>query len=311
MSTEMRKRPWLLFIYSLPAQSKAQRVSVWRKLKRVGALQRISAYILPDEPMHFERFQWLAKQVRDEGGEASVIQTSSIDGLKDEDIVRLFQRDREKDYKELAKEIKQSSKSVKNRRDEIPAFVEKFRRRYQEIRSIDYFDSPEAHEVEALLQRVSAHFSRTPAATATILETKDFAGKTWMTRPRPEIDRVGSAWLIRKLIDPDAKFVFGSKPEDVPEAIPFDMSDVEFTHHGDDCTFETLLRRFRITGKPLKIIAEMIHDADLEDGKFGRIECVGIDLVLKGLGRSGISDKEILGKGFVCFDALYEWLRLS
>ena len=89
------------------------------------------------------------------------------------------------------------------------------------------------------------------------------------------------------------------------------MSDVEFTHHGDDCTFETLLRRFRITGKPLKIIAEMIHDADLEDGKFGRIECVGIDLVLKGLGRSGISDKEILGKGFVCFDALYEWLRLS
>src|SRR5580765_1592269 len=150
MSTRMRKRSWLLFLYGLPTESKTARVNLWRKLKRFGAVQRISAYILPDQPTHFERFQWLAKQVRDDGGEASVIQTSRIDGLSDEDIMNLFQRDRGEDYKQLKTEIQSSLKQPKKRPAKLPTTLEKFRRRFREIRDIDYFNTPQSTEVESL-----------------------------------------------------------------------------------------------------------------------------------------------------------------
>jgi len=141
------------------------------------------------------------------------------------------------------------------------------------------------------------------------LNAKNYAGKTWLTRPRPEIDRVGSAWLIRKFIDADAKFVFASSPAKYRDALPFDMADVEFTHHGDDCTFETLIKRFGIEDGAAQKIGEMIHDADLEDDKFHRADCIGIDHTLKGWAKLGLSDEEILEKGSECFDALYAWLR--
>ena len=114
---------------------------------------------------------------------------------------------------------------------------------------------------------------------------------------------------IRKFIDPKARFLFGMEPAKQPKALPFDMADAEFSHHGDDCTFETLMKRFGISDKALVKIAEMVHEADLEDGKFQRQECVGIDRVLKGWARVGLSDEQLLEKGAECFDALYEYLR--
>lgn len=304
----MRKRSWLLFLYGLPTQSKTARVNLWRKLKKFGAVQRISAYILPDEPTHLERFQWLAKQVRDDGGEASVIQTTRIDGMEDQEIVRLFQADREEDYKQLTGEIQNTLKNAKKGSLAYASAVERFRRRFQEMKAIDYFDSPKAKPVDELLQRAATH-DTDDRGGGSVLERKAFTGKTWLTRPRPEVDRVGSAWLIKKFIDPEAKFVFATKPAEYPKALPFDMPDVEFTHQGDDCTFETLLRRFGITDRALKAVGEMVHDADLEDAKFGRIECVGLEAVFKGLGRTSLTDQEILAKGFVCFDGLYENLK--
>jgi hypothetical protein len=308
MSTEMRRSSWLLFLYGLPTQSKTARVNLWRKLKKFGAVQRTSAYILPDEPTHLERFQWLAKQVRDDGGEASVVQTTRIDGLEDAEIVRLFQTGREEDYKTLASDIQATLKRVKRGSPEFAACLEKFQRRFQELKAIDYFDSPKGKSVEATLHRASAHDTRN-SKSARKLDAKDFHGKIWLTRPRPEVDRVGSAWLIKKFIDPEARFVFATKPTEHASAIPFDMSDVEFTHQGDACTFETLLRRFAIADKAAKALGEMVHDADLEDGKFGRVECIGLEAMFKGLGKTSLSDEEILAKGFVCFDGLYENLR--
>ena len=120
---------------------------------------------------------------------------------------------------------------------------------------------------------------------------------------------MGSAWLIRKFIDPQAKFVFASDPPSRSGLIPFDMVDVEFSHQGDCCTFETLIRRFAIEDKAVRKIGEMIHDADLDDAKFQRVECIGIDRVLKGWGKSGMRDEEILTAGFACFDGLYEFLQ--
>jgi len=150
---------------------------------------------------------------------------------------------------------------------------------------------------------------RTRTASRPGLDPKKFVGKTWLTRPRPEIDRVGSAWLIRRFIDPKGQFVFAPKPSDHPGAVPYDMFEVEFTHHGDNCTFETLVQRFSIRDTAVRSIAQMIHDADLEDQKFQRPECLGLDRVFKGWARLGLSDQEILAKGLECFEALYATLR--
>ena len=120
---------------------------------------------------------------------------------------------------------------------------------------------------------------------------------------------MGSAWLIRKFVDPKARFIFGDKRALNRRVLTFDMLEGDFSHDGEDCTFETLIRRFGIQDKVARKIAEMVHDADLDDDKFQRTECIGIDRVLKGWGRESISDQEILRRGFQCFDALYAFLQ--
>ncbi|HYR58037.1 MAG TPA: chromate resistance protein ChrB domain-containing protein, partial [Chthoniobacteraceae bacterium] len=287
-STSAAPRGWLLLLYSLPAKKTASRVSLWRKLKKIGAYAlKTSGYVLPDEPAHLERFQWLVQQVRDDGGDATLARVTEIEGLNSEDLARMFNEARAADYAALTKAINQLIAA--NRRKLADGFVdaiEKLNRQFQELRAIDYFACPAAHDVEMLLQRAAA-LSEPRRNSPAVLEVERFQRRIWLTRPRPEIDRVGSAWLIRRFIDPRAKFVFAPKPGAHPDAIPFDMMDVEFTHHGDDCSFETLLKRFAITDSAARRIGEMIHDADLEDGKFQRPECIGLDLLMKGWARLG------------------------
>src|SRR5205823_8321276 len=137
----------------------------------------------------------------------------------------------------------------------------------------------------------------------------EFRGRIWITRPRPGIDRVSSAWLITRFIDSDAKFIFGSDSNKAPGAIPFDMFQPGgFGHRGDDCTFETLRKEFGIRDKKVAAIAEIIHDADLDDGKFGRTEGAGLDRVLIGWAQHGISDDELLRRGIELIDGLYQSL---
>ena len=301
---------WLLLLYSLSAKKSSVRVSLWRKLKKNGALAlKTSAYVLPDETGHYEKFQWLAKQVRDSGGEATLIKVTEIEGLKGEEIVGQFQAQVAHEYDELIPELTRFVQANRKQRAEtFDAELEKLTLRFEEVRKIDFFKCPRAQDVQMLIRR--AESLRKPKGKALPeLQPRKFQGRTWLTRPRPEIDRVGSAWLIRRFIDPKAKFAFASSPEDHPNAIPYDMFEVEFTHHGDHCTFETLLERFAIEDKHLTAIAEMIHDADLEDDKFHRPEAVGIDRVLKGWAKRGLSDTELLSKGFDLFDALYASLR--
>ncbi|MHB8520864.1 MAG: chromate resistance protein ChrB domain-containing protein [Limisphaerales bacterium] len=302
----MSAASWLLLLYGLPTRQTAGRVSLWRKLKKFGALQlKTSGYVLPNAPVHVERFQWLAKQVRDDGGEATLIRVTEIEGLKDADIARLFNDARARDYRELMNSVTTFIRRNQKRRGEsFAGDLEKLSRRFHEVREIDYFNCPTAHDAEMLLQRADG-LARPRSRPTSRLAPEKFAGKTWLTRPRPEIDRVGSAWLIRKCIDSRAKFVFAAHPANRPEAIPYDMFEVELTHHGDDCTFETLLKRFDIKDPVAREIGEMIHDADLEDGKFQRPEAFGLDRVFKGWARLGMSDDKILARGCECFDALY------
>ena len=304
----MKANSWLLLLFSLPTIRNTERVAVWRRLKRMGAVQiKTSTYLLPDEPAQYEQFQWLAQQIRDYGGDSTLVRAQEIEGLTKEKVVSLFNAVRDKEYVDLRKAFQGFiSRRRKWNAEFAAAELERLTKQFRELRQIDFFDSPRGHDVAMLLRR--AEGPRRSAKLQT-LDVRQYRGKTWLTRPRPEIDRVGSAWLISKFIDPKARFVFAPTARAVPEAIPFDMLDAEFSHHGNCCTFETLVKRFAILDKALTKIGEMIHDADLDDAKFQRVECVGIDRVLKGWAKEGLPDEEILRRGFDCFDALYGFLQ--
>lgn len=299
---------WLLLLFSLPTNRNTERVAVWRRLKKMGAVQiKTSTYLLPDEPAQYEQFQWLAKQIRDYGGDSTLVRAHEIEGLTKERVIAIFNDARAKDYGELRKSLQSFiARQKKMDAEEAGSELERLTRRFREVRAVDFFDSPRGHDVAMLLRRAEGPKQSRQLET---LDVKQYQGKTWLTRPRPEIDRVGSAWLISKFIDRKPKFVFASSADAFPNAIPFDMLDVEFSHHGNYCTFETLTKRFAISDKSLVKIGEMIHDADLDDARFQRVEAIGIDRVLKGWAKEGLSDQEILRRGFECFDALYAFLQ--
>jgi hypothetical protein len=303
-------RNWLILFYALPARRGSSRVSLWRQLKRSGAVAlKSSTYVLPNEPEHRERFQWFAQQVREADGDATLIHATDIEGMPDEEIMRVFNAMRAEDYAALSADlVKFISVNKRKPTDTYSRELERFAARLEDIRQVDFFDCPKAQDARMRLEQARAlHTNAVKAAPK--LSAKKYQGRTWLTRPRPEIDRVGSAWLIRRFIDRKASFVFATDPRRYSDALPFDMEGVEFTHYGDDCTFETLVKRFGLDDPALIRIAEMVHVADLDDGKFPYPECIGIDRVLKGWGRSGLSDELLLQKGGECFDALYDFLR--
>lgn len=298
---------WLLLLVRLPATRTAERVATWRKLKKSGAIQiQTSTYVLPNEPARYETFQWLTQHIRDAGGDATLIRAQEIEGLSNQKLIELFNAARAKQYAALSEMIR----SLDDHGQRSSTFGDKLgrlRKQFREIRESDFFDSPKAQNVEVLLRKLE-QISPTARPRARI-QRRDFLGRIWLTRTRPEIDRVGSAWLIRKFIDPKAKFIFGIKRPPSQRVITFDMLNGDFSHEGDDCTFETLTKRFAITDKAVAKIGEMIHDADLDDARFQRVEAIGIDRVLKGWAKEGLSDEEILRRGFQCFDALYTFLQ--
>ena len=299
---------WLLLLFSLPTNRNTERVAVWRRLRKMGAVQiKTSTYLLPDAPAQYEQFQWLAQQIRDYGGDSTLVRAQEIEGLSKEKAMAIFNDARAKDYGELRKALQSFiARRKKMETGDAISELERFTRQFREIRGVDFFDSPRGHDVAMLLRRAEGPKRSQQLET---LDVKQYQGKTWLTRPRPEIDRVGSAWLIARFIDRKPKFVFASTSDAIPGAIPFDMLDAEFSHHGNYCTFETLTRRFVISDKSIAKIGEMVHDADLDDARFQRIEAVGIDRVLKGWAKEGLPDEEILRRGFECFDALYAFLQ--
>jgi len=298
--------PWLLLMFSLPAKQASGRVDVWRKLKKYGALPlRTSGYLLPNKPENQERFEWLAAAIRKYNGQACVAQLQAMDDLPSEKLVQLFIQARSKDYETLTRE----AKKLVGRSKREPGELARLRRRLQEIASIDFFNSPLRGRVEALLERADSIGQSRAIPQSARKTRKQYLNRVWITRPRPGIDRVSSAWLIRRFIDSNSRFVFGNDPQEHPEAIPFDMFQAKgFGHRGDDCTFETLRKEFAIHDSKVNTIAEVIHDADLADEKFGRSEGAGLDRVLIGWAQQGISDDELLRRGMELIEGLYQSL---
>ena len=298
---------WLLLLVRLPATHSAERVAIWRKLKKSGAIQiQTSTYVLPDDPPRYETFQWLTQHIRDAGGDATLVRVREIEGWSNERLIELFNAARAKEYASL-REMLGPLIARAGRTSKSSGKLDRIRKQFGEFREADFFDSPKGRDLEMVLRKLEK--TQPGSKPQPKLEPRDFRDKVWLTRPRPEIDRVGSAWLISKFIDPKAKFVFESRRPPNRRVLTFDMLEGDFSHDGDDCTFETLIRRFGIEDKAVRKIAEMIHDADLDDEKFQRNECIGIDRILKGWAKQGLPDKEILRRGFECFDALYTFLQ--
>jgi hypothetical protein len=296
--------PWLLLVFSLPATKASQRVQVWRKLKKYGALAlRSSGHLLPHSPENLERFEWLATAIRKYRGQASVVQVHSFDDLPSEKITALFVEARSRAYESLMRDLKKRLPDSKG----LPLLLPRLRRRFQEIAAIDFFHSPLRSRVEALLAKADAPSTAEPSsASRTRRLKKDYLDRVWVTRPRPGVDRASSAWLIRRFIDSNAKFIFADSAGVQKDAIPFDMfQGGGFGHRGEDCTFETLVKEFVIRDAQVRKIAEIIHDADLGDEKFGRAEGLGIDKILIGWAQQGVADEEILRRGMELFEALY------
>ncbi|MGZ5154721.1 MAG: chromate resistance protein ChrB domain-containing protein [Burkholderiales bacterium] len=300
--TTQPKARWLLLMYRLPSSRSSQRVEIWRKLQRYGALAlRSSGHVLPESAGNQEKLEWLAAAIRNYRGDASVVRVQGFDDLPDDKLRRQFVEARARDYEALGRELK----SLLGRASRPAGRLMRLRRRFQEIEAIDYFKSPLRDEIEALLAQ--ADETDKPSGRAAGNEkSKRYRNRIWMTRARPGIDRVSSAWLIRRFIDAKARFVFGDDPPAKRDAIPFDMFGTEgFGHRGEDCTFETLCREFAIRDRKVKRIAQIIHDADLGDDKFGRGEGLGLDLTLKGWAAQEVSDDELLRRGMELIEGLY------
>ena len=299
VTTQPSPAPWLLLVFSLPSGRASARVEVWRKLQRYGALAlRSSGYVLPNRPANQEKLEWLATAIRNYKGQASVVRVQAFDDLSDKRLRQLFTEARVRDYEKLLRELKKLLSLSPARR---PAgTLSRLRRQFQEIAAIDFFENPLRAQVETALARADE-----PATKPGQKAKAQYLNRVWMTRPRPGIDRVSSAWLIRRFIDPRARFVFGDDPGLHPEAVPFDMFAAEgFGHRGEDCSFETLCKEFAIRDGKVKRIAQIIHDADLEDEKFGRVEGQGLDRVLNGWARQDVPDDELLRRGMELIEGL-------
>jgi hypothetical protein len=300
-----RKLSWLLLTFSLPTKRASKRVEVWRKLQRYGTVPLgNSGYLLPNDRANEERFEWLAAAIRKYGGEASVVRVQSIDNISSPQLMARFGEARAKDYRELMREIREFT-AMPQQAQGIGR-LSRLRSRFQEIVEVDFFGSPLQRRVAELLASADARRSAKPKQEAVKVERKSYRNKMWVTRPKPGVDRSASAWLIRRFIDPKARFAFAHEDQVPDGAIPYDMFHGDgFGHRGEDCTFETLQKSFRIRDAKVQAIAEIIHDADLHDGKFGRKEGYGVDEILKGWARKGLSDEQLLERGMELIEGLY------
>jgi hypothetical protein len=315
---------WLFLIHRVQTPNSRERVKVWRLTKKVGAiLYRNSAYVLPHSKERLEDFQWLCQEIRDSQGEASVFVAESPDEAENQSLKAAFNSARESDCKNLSNDAekitgrirrlkgkKQFSESAQKSLQKEVALLEQ---NCSDIERIDFFGVPLMKKMKSLIDRARRELA--PSGTNVVAthlpgrhRRESFQAKRWTTREHIHIDRLCSAWLIRRFIDPKAKFIFAPESKIPHDAIPFDVFRCEFGHHGEDCTFETLLHSFRIKDKALTTLAQIIHDIDMKDNKFARSEATGLDMVVRALSNSLKDDHKTLEVGSVMLDALYSRL---
>jgi hypothetical protein len=291
---------------------------IWRRLQKIGAVAiKNSVYVLPKSDPALEDFQWTPREITEGGGEGSICEADFVDGLSNDQVEALFKAVRDADYATIAEEARELERTSQPRRRskaaELPSFegaIERLRRRLSEVVAIDFFDALGRQTAEGLVSDLEAHLGA-PAAQSpgsSHVNAEEFQGRVWVTRKGIHVDRMGSAWLIQRFIDPKAKFKFvparGYRPQ--KDEIRFDMFEAEFNHEGDRCTFEVLIKRIGPATSPLRAIAEIIHDIDLKDAKFGHPEVAGIERLITGICTAHKDDDTRLARASAVLDDLHE-----
>src|SRR5438874_2450093 len=327
-----QKLEWILLIHQLPPKPTNLRVRIWRKLQKLGAVAiKNSVYVLPANEKTHEDFQWLKQEIESAAGEAIVFQAASVEGATDEEIIAAFRKARDEEFAAITAELEGLAGAVSQqtrgkhlsvgRLARHESELDKLHSQLESVIANDFFSADGRAHALAAYERCqkairAAHGPIAKATRSTIksgtLDLAKYQSRRWMTRRNLHIDRLASAWLIRQFIDKRARFYFVAEGETAEGAIAFDMYGAEFTHHGEDCTFETMLKRFGLSGsKGLREIAEIVHDIDLKDDKFHRLEAAGLNAVVNALSAALRDDRKLLQQASVICDGLHSLLSAT
>lgn len=313
-------RSWLLLIHSIPPQPAYFRAKVGRRLARVGAVAiKNSVYVLPATDARREDFQWIAREIAQEGGEATVCDATFEGGLQDEHVESLFRAARQADYVQLGDEAREAlhalgpKKNDRLRQGEATEALARLKKRCAEIVGIDFFGAPGREPAEAAIRAIEKRLERkpTPEAPAEKPALASYQGRTWVTRKNVHVDRMASAWLVQRFIDPQAKFKFvaGQGYRASEGEVTYDMFEGTFTHIGDRCTFEVLLDAFELKDAGLRALAEIVHDIDVKDGKFERPEAPGFAAMVAAIALTRGDDLARIAFAGELLDAVVELYR--
>jgi hypothetical protein len=308
---------WLLLIHQLPPKPAYARVKVWRRLQALGAVTvKNTVYALPANGETREDFAWLAKEIEENGGEAMICEATLVEGMTDLELQGLFDSAREEDYLRIAGEAREAAGRLAagelpdNTLAEIAGLTGRLRKQLDAVVAIDFFGAESRAAAQGLvsgLEDTLKQEEEMPATKAAPV-TGALRDRTWVTRTGVQVDRIASAWLIKRFIDKGARFRFvpsaGYRHE--PGELRFDMFEGEFSHRGDRCTFEVLLGDAGLDDAALTAIAEIIHDIDLKDDKYGRAETAGVKSLIAGIATPGTDDEQRLARGAVLLDGLYD-----
>jgi len=313
---------WLLLIHQIPAKPTYFRAKIWRRLQQIGAVPvKQAAYAMPGSDQAYEDLTWIVKEIVSGGGEAILLEARFQEGLDDSQVVNLFCEARKRDYERIGEEAhqlltscRQSASGLSSSLLEYKTGLAKLRKTFAGVAAIDFFSVPERGRVEAALadlETILQQKSIPSSESKPQARIEDMKGKTWVTRANVYVDRMASAWLIQRYVDPDAVFKFVHHSHYVPAAdeIRFDMPAGDFTHEGELCTFEVLARTFGAGDADLKQIAGIIHDIDLKDNAFSRPETDGIHALFDGIAAAGNDDLIRIQQAGVVLDGLMAFFR--
>ena len=302
---------WLILVHRIPPRPLYLRAKMRQRLADAGAVAvKNAVYLLPHGPDALEDLQWIAQEIVTGGGDAHLFAGEFVDGVADDAAVTQFRDARNADYEAIATDAHAAMKSARSAAavSELASAHARLLRRLDEVRRIDFFDAAGRAAAEEAVAKIESRLRKDrKEETRMVKANQELLGKTWVTRPGVKIDRMASAWLILRFIDPKARFRFADPAaKKAAGEVRFDMVGGDFTHEEDRCTFETLIRRLGLPDKGLRAIGEIVHDLDLKDSKYGRAEAAGVRLMLDGLMARTESDDERIERALVIFDDLHE-----
>lgn len=323
--TECSDGRWLLLIHQIPPRPAYLRVKVWRRLQGIGAVAiKNSVYVLPRNDQSLEDFQWMLREIVEAGAEASICIACFIEGLDDEQVEDLFRTARNADYGQIAEEARAAlgaalpaGSMTEADRSALEGALTRLQKRLSTVTSIDFFEAQGLEPTTKLLDQMELRIAQAQGNTYTksdefaIVDLVRFKGRTWVTRKGVYVDRMACSWLIRRFIDPDASFRFVSERgyRAKSDHLRFDMFEGEFTHEGDLCSFEVLVRSFAMRDKALLEIGKIVHDLDLKEDKYKKPEAAGVAALIDGIAAARTSDEDRLERASDLFDDLYEYFR--